>query len=122
MAPTTVPMKNGVSSEESPKSSSAIRRPPSRAAVFWNAKPEPRSTIPSAARLSGMNSVEKIEANADENPVQSTTRTKISHTWLASQTGPIAQSISSRARLPRSLLPATRLQNPAPKSAPPNTA
>ena len=69
-----------------------------------------------------MNSVEKMAANADEKPVQSTTRTKISHTWLASQTGPIAQSISSRARRPRSPPPATRLQKPAPKSAPPNTA
>ena len=49
-----------------------------------------------------MNSVEKIASNAAENPVQSTTRTKISQTWLASQTGPIAQSISSRARRPRS--------------------
>ena len=69
-----------------------------------------------------MKSVEKIDANAVENPVHSTTRTKISQTWLASQTGPIAQSISSRARRPRPPPPATRLQNPAPKSAPPNTA
>jgi len=29
-----------------------------------------------------MKSVEKIASNADENPVQSTTSTKISHTWL----------------------------------------
>ena len=98
-APTTVPMKNGVSSDESPKSRSARCRPASRRAVLWKAKPEPRSTMPSAARLSGMKSVEKIAANAAEKPVQSTTRTKISHTWFASQTGPIAQSISSRARL-----------------------
>ena len=69
-----------------------------------------------------MNSVEKIAANAAEKPVHSTTSTKISHTWLASQTGPIAQSISSRARRPRSPRPATRLQKPAPKSAPANTA
>ena len=85
-------------------------------------EPEPRSTMPSAARLSGMNSVEKIAANADEKPVHSTTNTKTSHTWLASQTGPIAQSISSRARRARSPPPATRLQKPAPKSAPANTA
>ena len=120
-APTTVPMKNGVSSDERPKRRSASRRPLSRRAVSWNANPAPRSTMPSAARLSGMNSVEKIASNAAENAVQSTTRTKISQTWLASHTGPIAQSISSRARLPRSPPPATRLQNPAPKSAPPNT-
>ena len=69
-----------------------------------------------------MNSVEKIASNADGKPVQSTTSTKISQTWLASQTGPIAQSISSRGRRPRSPPPASRLQRPAPKSAPPKTA
>src|SRR5262245_28467654 len=117
-APTTVPMKNGVSSDETPNSTWATRRPRTPGAVLWNANPEPRSTIPKAARQSGMNSVEKIASNAAENPVQRTTSTKINHTWLASQTGPIAQSISSRGRLER----ANRLQNPAPKSAPPNTA
>ena len=35
----------------------------------------------------------------DEKAVQSTTRTKISQTWFASQTGPIAQSISERRAL-----------------------
>ena len=69
-----------------------------------------------------MNSVEKTASNAEEKPVHRTTRTKISHTWLASQTGPMAQSINSRGRLPRRSPPASRLQNPAPKSAPPNTA
>ena len=69
-----------------------------------------------------MKSVEKIASNAEENPVHSTTRTKISQTWLASHTGPIAQSIRSRTRRPRPERPASRLQNPAPKSAPPNTA
>ena len=69
-----------------------------------------------------MNSVEKIASNAEEKPVQSTTMTKISQTWLASQTGPIAQSISSRGRRPRSPPPASRLHSPAPKSAPPKTA
>ena len=47
---------------------------------------------------------------------------KISHTWLASHTGPIEWSITSRGRSPRSAPPATRSQNPAPKSAPPKTA
>ena len=47
-----------------------------------------------------MKSVEKIASNADGKPVQSTTRTKISQTWFASHTGPIAQSISSRGRRP----------------------
>ncbi len=81
-------MKNGVSSDESPNRRSASLRPLSLRAVLWKANPEPRSTMPSAARLSGMNNVEKIEANAVENPVQSTTSTKISQTWLASQIGP----------------------------------
>src|SRR4051794_17444059 len=52
--------------------------------------------MPSAARLSGMNNVEKIASNADEKPVQSTTSTKISHTWLASHTGPIAHDQLAR--------------------------
>ena len=69
-----------------------------------------------------MNSVEKTASKADEKPVQSTTRVKISQTWLASQTGPIAQSISSRGRLPLSPPRAKRLQSPAPKSAPAKTA
>ena len=59
-----------------------------------------------------MNSVEKIDANAAENPVQSTTSTKISQTWLASHTGPIAQSIRSRARRPRSPRPADQAPEP----------
>ena len=59
-----------------------------------------------------MNSVEKIEANADPKAVQSTTRTKISQTWLASHTGPIAQSISSRARRPRVTAPGDEAPEP----------
>ena len=55
-------------------------------------------------------------------PVQKITRTKISQTWLASQTGPIERLISPRTRAPRSAPPAVRSQNPAPKSAPPSTA
>ena len=79
-APTTVPMKNGVSTEARPKSRSASTRPRNRRAVRWNANPAPRSTIPSAARLNGMNSVEKTASKADGKPVQSTTRVKISQT------------------------------------------
>ena len=122
MAPTTVPMKNGVRIELSPKISPAASRPRARRAVWWNANPDPRSTMPRAASVSGMNRVEKIASNAGEKPVQRTTRTKISQTWLASQTGPIAESIIWRGRRPRSPPPASRLQRPAPKSAPPKTA
>ena len=46
--------------------------------------------IPSAATNSGMYSVEKIAPNAVGYAVHTTTSTKISQTWLASQTGPIA--------------------------------
>ena len=121
-APATVPMKKGVITDESANARVARRRPRSLAATPWKAKPAPRSTIPRAARLSGMNRVDMIDAKASGNPVHSTTSTKISHTWFDSQTGPIAQAISARARLPRSPPRATSVQKPAPKSAPPNTA
>ena len=45
-----------------------------------------------------MNSVDMTASKAIENAVQRITRMKISQTWLASQTGPIAESISRRAR------------------------
>jgi hypothetical protein len=80
IAPTTVPMKNGVSRDERPNRRCATSLPLSVRAVLWNANPEPRSTIPSAARLSGMNKVGKMDPKASGNPVQSTTRTKISQT------------------------------------------
>ena len=73
-------MKKGVSTDATPKSVTDSVRALSRAAVCWNANPDPRRTMPSAARLSGMNSVEKIASNAWEKPVQSTTITKISQT------------------------------------------
>ncbi|MGN6607377.1 MAG: hypothetical protein ACTHMS_10275 [Jatrophihabitans sp.] len=45
-----------------------------------------------------------IAANAVGNPLQSRTRQKISQVWLASQTGPMAWSMSARGRAPRSAL------------------
>src|SRR3954452_1945743 len=63
-----------------------------------------------------------IAENALGNPVHSTTRTKINQTWLASQTGPIERSICARTFVPRSPLPASKSQTPAPKSAPPKMA
>ena len=80
MAPATVPMKKGVITEERANAPSARRRPDSLPATRWNANPAPRRTIPSAARLSGMNSVDMIDAKASENAVHSTTSTKISQT------------------------------------------
>ena len=93
-----------------------------RNTVLRNAKLDPRSTMPSAANVSGTNNVSVIEAYASGNPVHSRTKQKISHTWLPSQMGPIEWSITSRGRSPRVAPPATRSQNPAPKSAPPKTA
>ncbi len=74
--------------------------------------------IPSAAAVSGMYSVDMTAAKTGEKPVHSTTRTKISQTWLVSHTGPRACSISDRVRRPFSALPANRSQKPPPKSAP----
>ena len=45
---------------------------------------------------SGTKSVSVIEAYASGKHVQSTTKQKISHTWLASHTGPIEWSITRR--------------------------
>ena len=59
-----------------------------------------------------MNSVDMTASKAIENAVQRTTRMKISQTWLASQTGPIAVSISRRARSPRSPSPADQRPEP----------
>ena len=61
-------------------------------------------------------------ANASGKPVQKITSAKISQTWLASQTGPTAQAMSACERRPRAPPPDASAQNPAPKSAPPNTA
>ena len=63
-----------------------------------------------------------IDAYASGKQVHSTTNTKISQTWLASHTGAIEWSMTSRGRSPRLVPPATRSQKPAPKSAPPKTA
>jgi hypothetical protein len=53
--------------------------------------------------------VEAIAANAGGNAVQSTTRTKTSQTWLASQTGAIDLSIRSRCRRPATDVDAVEL-------------
>jgi hypothetical protein len=69
-----------------------------------------------------MNRVESTAEKPEGNAVQKTTSVKISHTWLASHTGPMARSISARGRSPRVAPPAARSQNPVPKSAPPSSA
>ena len=57
--------------------------------------------MPSAASVSGTKSVRVIDAYASGKQVHSSTQTKISHTWLASQTGAMAWSMTSRGRSPR---------------------
>ena len=122
IAPATAPMQNGTITEEIAKIAPNTRCSEVRTSDFRNAKLDPRSTMPSAASVSGTNSVSMIDANACENAVHTTTSEKISHTWFASHTGPIEWSMSARGRAPRCAPPAIRSQNPAPKSAPPKRA
>ena len=53
IAPTTAPMKNGVSTEERAKVAPAARRAASPSIDLRKAKPEPRRTIPTAASAIG---------------------------------------------------------------------
>src|SRR5262245_39786382 len=108
IAPATAPMQYGTRTDENAKTAPRARRSRVRNTLLRNAKLEPRITIPSAASVSGTNSVRVIDANASENAVQSTTRQKMSQTWFASQTGPIEWSTSARGFAPRSGPPATR--------------
>ena len=122
MAPATAPRKNGVTSDERAKDPPYNRWRRTGSTSLRSAKPEPRRMMPTAARVSGMYRVDMIEANAGGKQVHSTTRTKMSQTWLVSQTGPMDCSMSTRWGRPRSGPPASRSQNPPPKSAPPSTA
>jgi hypothetical protein len=120
--PTTAPKKNGVRTEEIANTAPNRRCCGKRSASLRNAKPNPRRTMPNAARLSGIDSVVMMDANAGPNAVHRITRQKISHTWLTSQTGPSARLMSMRGAAPSREPPATTSQKPAPKSAPPRTA
>src|SRR3954468_11492954 len=122
IAPTTAPMQNGTITDDDANAAPKFRLELVRVTVFRNANPDPRRTIPNAAIVSGTNTVKVIDAYATGKHVHSTTNVKMSQTWLASHTGPIACSMTARGRAPRSAPPAIRSQNPAPKSAPPNTA
>jgi len=122
MAPATAPMQYGTSTDESANAAPKLRWSRVLNTALRKAKLEPRSTMPSAARVSGTKSVSVIEAKASEKAVQSTTREKMSQTWFASHTGPIEWSMTARGRSPFFAPPAMRSQNPAPKSAPPKSA
>jgi hypothetical protein len=73
-----------------------------------NAKLAPLNTIPARARISGMKSVVVAAANVRGKPVHHMTRMYINQTWLASHTGPMLWSTSSRISAPRSALPAVK--------------
>src|SRR5262245_52672414 len=120
--PPTAPMHNGTSTDEDANAAPKFRFELVLVTVLRNANPDPRSTIPNAAIVSGTNTVSVIDAYASGKHVHRTTNVKISQTWLASHPGQIACSITARGRAPRCAPPAIRSQNPAPKSAPPNTA
>ena len=122
MAPITVPMKNGVSTEENAKVAPAALAKPSREICLRKANPEPRSTIPPKASHRGRAATVITGAKASGKAVQKMTRSKTSHTWLASHTGVIDSSINWRGRRPRWSPPASRSHRPPPKSAPPKTA
>ena len=98
MAPITVPMKNGVSSEENAKVAPSARCRLSRLTSLRNANPAPRSTIPASASHSGSAAAVITAANACGNAVQKMTRAKTSQTWLASHTGVIDSSIRAARR------------------------
>jgi len=77
--------------------------------------------IPSPARNSANDSVVATEPNAVGYDVHTTVSTKISQTWLASQTGAIDSCACSRMRSASAPLPAVSCQMPVPKSAPART-
>ena len=120
--PSAAPKQNGISTDEEANSAPSTRASRIVPACPRSANAAPRKMIPSAARNSGIDSVEKIEPKATGNAVQTITSTKISHTWLASHTGLIERWTIPRIRPPRRSPPAVRSQKPAPKSALPSTA
>ena len=102
IAPATAPMQYGTSTDDVANAAPKLRWLDVRVTSLRKAKLEPRSTMPSAASESGTNSVSVIDCERLGNPVHSTTRQKISQTWLASHTGPIECAIDGRGRRPRS--------------------
>lgn len=121
-APATVPRKNGVSTDDSAKAAPNRRCCHSSVLLLRNANAAPLPMIPKAASVRGMYSVDITAAKTAGKPVHSITSTKISQTWLASQTGPSECSMSRRWGMPARLPPASRSHRPPPKSAPPSSA
>ncbi len=61
-----------------------------------NVKAEPRNAMPINTSERGMCSSVPSRANAGGKQVKSSTIARMSHTWFASHTGPIASAMSSR--------------------------
>ena len=80
IAPTTAPMQYGTSTEDEANAAPKFRFQLVRVTALRNANPEPRSTMPSAAIVSGTKTVSVIDAYASGKHVQSTTQVKISQT------------------------------------------
>ncbi len=87
-------MQKGTTTEEQANTAPYRRRSAVVRVTFRKAKPEPRRTMPKAAMASGANSTVVTAAKAGGKPVHRTTRQKINHTWLASQTGAMACSMT----------------------------
>src|SRR5204863_8074938 len=87
IAPTTVPRANGVRIDESENAVSTTRCSFRSAVPARSAYVVPRKMIPIPAMNSGTARVEAIDPNAVGYPVQTTTRTKMSQTGFAAQTG-----------------------------------
>jgi hypothetical protein len=88
--PTAAPSANGVRTDEIAETASTRRCSRALAVPDRSAYAVPRRMMPTPAISSGTDSVDAIEPNATGYAVQSTVMTKISQTWLASQTGAMA--------------------------------
>src|SRR5258705_13560545 len=89
-APATAPRKKGVMTDEAAKVAPNSRSRVTPVTAFRKAKPAPRRITPTATRVRGTERLEAMAAKAAGKPGHSTTSTKISHTGLASHTGPMA--------------------------------
>ena len=98
-----------------------FRRSQVRNTVLRNAKLDPRSTMPRAARVKRDEQRQRDRRVGLWEAGPQHDEEKISHTWLASHTGADRVVDHLAGRSPAAP-PATRSQNPAPKSAPPKTA
>src|SRR5690349_9265597 len=92
MPPAIAPMQKGTSTDDRANAPPKTRWYRVESTALRNAKLAPRSTMPSAAIVSGTNIVSTIDWYAVGKPDHVTTKMKISQTWFASHTGPIDRS------------------------------